>query len=175
MKENFDKYIPELLKHEGGFVNRSLKDDPGGATNMGITQKTLSEFRNKKATVADVKALTKKEAIEIYDKMYWDTFKGDQIHAGLDVSVFDFAVNSGPGRAAKYLQVLIGVKADGLIGPITVKAINAFVSANGIEATITNYNNLRIRYLKGLSNFKANPGWLPRVEAVKQASLELSK
>src|SRR5690606_8907906 len=117
--KNFQQALEKVLKHEGGFVNHPA--DPGGATNKGITIKVYQQFK-KGATVADLKKITDAEVSAIYRKNYWDAVKADQLPSGLDYAVFDFAVNSGPSRAAKCLQETLGVTVDGKIGPRTLAA-----------------------------------------------------
>ncbi|TGT80746.1 glycosyl hydrolase 108 family protein, partial [Mesorhizobium sp. M5C.F.Ca.ET.164.01.1.1] len=65
------------------------------------------------------------EEFRLYRRFYWDAVAGAELPAGLDYAVFDFAVNSGPGRAAKYLQAVLGVTQDGRIGPETLAAARA--------------------------------------------------
>jgi lysozyme family protein len=119
-----EEIITAILKHEGGFVNNP--NDRGRATNFGITEETLSEWRGAPATVADVKALTSVEAAQIYLRRYvldpgfhriWDP--------RLRHLVVDSGVQHGPERVVKWLQALVvGVTADGLLGPKTAAAIN---------------------------------------------------
>ncbi|MDP3194481.1 holin-associated N-acetylmuramidase [Tabrizicola sp.] len=119
----------EIVAREGGFVNDP--DDPGGATNHGVTIHTLRRLgidvnRDKRIDVADVRALTRKQAVEIYLKHY---FEGPGIAAlpeALQASVFDMYVNAG-GNAVKILQRLLSdmgfpCDADGAIGPQTIRA-----------------------------------------------------
>lgn len=120
---DFNKYLPTLLLHEGGWVNDPL--DAGGCTNWGVTRFTLEDYRNHPVTCQDVKNLTKEEAGKIYKKNYWDTIGGDLITSqSVAEFLFDFGVNSGTGRAAKALQSILGVTQDGKIGPKTIKATN---------------------------------------------------
>lgn len=94
MQSNFDGVLSFVLAHEGGYVDHPR--DPGGATNMGITLATLRDWRGKAA----VKALTAKEAGDIYRARYWRPVRGDDLPAGVDLSAMDYGVNSGPARAA---------------------------------------------------------------------------
>jgi lysozyme family protein len=87
---------------EGGFV--SLRSDPGGPTNLGITIATLSHELGRKATIADVKNLSIPTATEIYRKKFWNTIDGDALPNGVDLIAMDIAVNSGPGRALQWLS-----------------------------------------------------------------------
>ena len=102
MANNFDHCLEIILHHEGGYVNHPK--DPGGETNLGVTKRVYEEHGGTK----DMKDLTFEDVAPIYKKSYWDRVKGDELPAGLDLCVFDFGVNAGTGRAAKYLQNLVG-------------------------------------------------------------------
>ena len=116
-----------ILKHEGGYV-----DDPadrGGATNLGITQATLTEWRGHPVSKDDVRNLTEAEAREIYESEYLKRPKIDWLpFPHPQVFVFDMAVNHGPGRAIKILQETINkagfgpIGVDGGMGPMTKAA-----------------------------------------------------
>lgn len=99
---NFDAILDAVLKFEGGFVNDPR--DPGGATNRGITQRTLSQHLGRKATLTDVRNLPRETAAEIYRKRYWNAIGGDMLPSGVDALAMDIAVNSGVGRAAQWLN-----------------------------------------------------------------------
>ena len=113
MQKNYQPSLEMILHHEGGYVNHPR--DPGGETNLGVTKRVYEEFGGEK----DMKDLTVEDVAPIYKKGYWDKCKCDSLPSGLDLVVFDFAVNAGPGRAAQFLQRIIGVEPDGGIGPIT--------------------------------------------------------
>ena len=116
MRETLPKALQLMFGHEGGYSN--AKTDRGGPTKYGITHATLAANRGVKSVTADqVKALTRAEAETIYRKSYWGHSGGDVLPVGLDYAAFDFGVNSGPARAAKVLQQVVGVVADGKIGP----------------------------------------------------------
>jgi lysozyme family protein len=90
--------------------------------------------------------------------------KGDDLPGGLDLCVFDFGVNAGPGRSAKYLQTMIGTVADGGIGPNTLKAVEAYVSEHGINKSIENFQEARQGYYEKLNTFDTfGRGWTRRV------------
>ena len=153
MQENYDKCIETILHHEGGYVNHP--DDPGGETNLGVTKKVyLNWCEDHNITVKEMTDLLVEDVAPIYKKNYWDRVKGDQLPSGLDLCVFDFGVNAGTGRAAKYLQTMIGTVADGGIGPNTLKALNEYVDTNGLEKTITDYQANRQKYYEKLSTLK---------------------
>ncbi|MCH8520818.1 glycosyl hydrolase 108 family protein [Glycocaulis sp.] len=123
MASRFANALDHVLRWEGGYVDHP--DDPGGATNFGITLATLQGWRGRAVTKADVKALTKAEAGEIYKARYWDQCRCDELPEGVDAIVFDAAVNHGAGRAARLLQEALGVGVDEIIGPITMGAAKA--------------------------------------------------
>ena len=104
---SFPGAVALVLAHEGGFVDHA--HDPGGATNLGITRATLEQARGGPASRAEVRRLSVGEAKTIYRRFYWDPIRADDLPAGLDLAVFDFAVHSGPGRSVKSLQAVLGV------------------------------------------------------------------
>ena len=117
-----DKILTDVLRREGGYVNHP--NDRQGPTNFGITQATLSAWRGTAATAADVSTLTEGEARSIYTKRYWqepgfDKVPGEELQAVL----FDCAVNHGAPRAIRMLQAALGIKEDGIMGPVTLAAL----------------------------------------------------
>ena len=172
MQATFDAIEPQLIGHEGGFANRPKKEDPGGATKFGITIGTLAAWRGETVTIDDVRDLTRDEARRIYKQHYWDAMHADRLPAGLDYAVFDFGVNSGPGRAVKYLQKLLGIDADGIIGAQTLCALH------GADVTdlIERYCAARLAFMKRLKNWRYNKnGWQRRVGEVQALALDLHR
>ena len=106
----FAACIPIILMSEGGYVNNPR--DPGGPTNLGITQQTLSGWLGHAASVADVQALTQAQVEPIYQADYYNAAHCQQLAAGIDLMIFDEAVNQGVGRAIRTLQQAAGVTAD---------------------------------------------------------------
>ena len=98
-------------------------------------------------------------------KNYWDKLKGDNLPGGLDLCVFDFESMQVRGRAAKYLQSMIGTTSDGGIGPMTLKALDIYtVDENGLVETIEEYQKRRQEYYEKLSTFATfGRGWTRRV------------
>lgn len=170
-KSNFDACLAHILKWEGGYVDHPK--DPGGATNHGITHKTLARFRGKPVSKADVKALTKKEAARIYRASYWNKVSGDELPHGIDLVAFDPAVNSGPSRGAKWLQSALGVTVDGKIG---VKTLSAAINAPDAVEVVQRACAARMGFLRKLRTWSTfGRGWARRVadteaEAVAMAS-----
>jgi lysozyme family protein len=93
----FAKIVNFILEREGGYVNHP--NDRGGATNMGVTQRTLDRWcaKHGKPTF-DVKDLDKPTAIQIYKEDYWKE-EWEKLGFGMAACLFDTAVNSGMGRA----------------------------------------------------------------------------
>ena len=110
----------------------------------------------------------------IYKKSYWDRIKGDQLPSGLDLCVFDFGVNAGTGRAAKYLQNMIGTTPDGGIGPMTLKAVDEYVAKHGVDGAIKNYQSARQSYYEKLKTFETfGRGWTRRVNETTESALKM--
>lgn len=174
MDRNFPKALELVLKSEGGFSNN--KADPGGPTNLGITLANFRRFVKPNGTVEDLKKLTKGQASTCYRRQYWDAIAGAELPDGIDYAVFDFAVNSGPTRAAQYLQKVVGVAQDGKIGPATIKAAKAALPATVIHKLCDE----RLAFLKRIKSKGKllwdtfGKGWSRRVQEVRAEALSLS-
>ena len=178
MKENFDKALLHILKYEGKFSN--IKSDRGGATNQGITLRTLQQYyketgwgdldKDGDIDINDIILLdTPEEAAPIYKKFFWDVMKLDDFPKGVDFLMFDFGVNSGPKNAKIILQkALNGLGAelveDGIIGSKTMKAIKSISQDTLIRAML---NERDIFYRKIVAQNKSQEiflkGWLNRI------------
>ena len=169
MEANFFKSLEMVLHHEGGFVDH--KDDPGGATNKGITHKTYADFLGRPLEdVSELKNIPEEHVQLIYKNGYWDKIKGDELPGGVDFCVFDWAVNSGPGRAAKALQKAVMVLQDGAIGPKTLEAVSEYSPA----AVIEQLTEARIEFYKGLSTYSTfGKGWVRRTKETRDFALEM--
>ena len=169
MNSNFEASLAHVLQSEGGFVNNPA--DPGGMTNLGCTKAVWEEFVGHPVSEADMRGLTPADVAPLYKRKYWDKVSGDDLPAGLDYSVFDAAINSGPGRAAKWLQEAVGVEADGAIGKGTLAAVAAF----DVQELIKAYNDKRLGFLQGLPTFGTfGKGWTNRVASVQAVSSSLA-
>ena len=169
MKHNWEEALAHVLKYEGGYVNH--KDDPGGRTNLGVTQRVWEEWTGKPATEADMRSLTVEMVSPLYKKRYWDAVRGDDLPSGVDLCVFDCAVNAGVGRASKFLQQAVGVLADGQIGPKTIAAVTSKPADEVIEA----FCNLREAHYKSLSTFATfGKGWMNRLGSVEAESKHMA-
>lgn len=168
MKGNFPASLEFVLHHEGGFVDHPK--DPGGVTNLGCTKSTWEKWCGHPVSVDDMKNLSPHDVMPLYRQKYWDAVKGDDLPLGVDYCVFDTAINSGPGRATKFLQEAIGVTPDGLIGPITMKAIQSADAKWLIET----YCAARLKFLQELATWETfGKGWERRVNEVKKHALSM--
>ena len=169
MEANFFKSLEMVLKHEGGFVDHP--DDPGGATNKGITHKTYSDFLGRPLEdVDELKNIPDEHVQLIYKQGYWDKVKGDNLPSGVDFAIFDWAVNSGPGRAAKALQKAVMATQDGAIGPMTLEAVKEY-SAEDIIRSVTEQREAFYKSLRTFNTF--GKGWLRRNKETRDFALEM--
>lgn len=169
MMTNFDDALKALLKHEGGFVNHPK--DPGGMTNLGVTKRVWEEWVGHPVGEEDMRALTPEKVAPLYKAKYWDKVYGDKLPHGVDLCVFDCAVNSGVSRAAKLLQRAVGVDDDGVIGNMTLQACEA-VDA---ELIIQRFSEERLAFLQALPTFATfGKGWSRRVAEVKAQAQNLA-
>ena len=159
---NFRPSLTLTLAYEGGYVNHPR--DPGGATNKGVTQAVYDAYRKYNGLKPQsVKLIVNTEVTEIYAKNYWRLVRGDSLPCGFDYAVFDFAVSSGVSRAVRYMQRLVGVADDGVIGLATLTAVEAAARANE-EAMIAQYCANRVAFLRSLKTFPTfGKGWMRRV------------
>ena len=169
MKHSFQHALEELLKHEGGYVNHP--SDPGGRTNLGVTQRVWEDWVKRPVTEQEMRALTPEQVYPLYDKLYWDRIKGDNLPAGVDYCVFDAAVNSGVSRSVKWLQTAAGTAADGAIGPATLSA----VAEKQPDVLIKEYCAQRLKFLQALPTWATfGKGWSRRVNDVEKTALAMN-
>ena len=151
-----------VLESEGGYVNHP--NDPGGPTNMGITQRTLAEWRGTSVSENEVRNLDREEALEIYKANYWDPIQGSKLPNGLNYAVLDYAINSGVSRAVKDLQRTLGFDDPDVDGIVGVQTLNAIWSYPNQEALIHAYFIRRWDFMKRLRTFATfGAGWKRRL------------
>ena len=168
MKENFEKSLELVLQHEMGYVHHPL--DPGGRTNLGVTQRVWENYVGHQVDEQAMRSLTKEVVAPLYRKQYWDAVQGDKLPCGADYLAFDFAVNAGAFRSIKTIQRALNITADGIIGPVTLKSIQG---ANA-EDFINNFTNAKESFYRSLANFPTfGRGWLNRVAESKKAAEEM--
>lgn len=170
MKDNFEESLAHVLKHEGGYVDHPK--DPGGATNLGCTKKVWEEWVGQEVTKDDIKALTVADVAPLYKSRYWDKVKGDEIPRGADFCLFDLAINSGTGRAAKFLQSVVGANPDGAIGPATMK----LVAEADPKELIVAICQKRLAFLQALPTWDTfGKGWGRRVKETEETALKMAQ
>lgn len=188
-----DAIARAIVAREGGFVNDP--DDPGGATNHGVTIATLRRLgidldRDGDSDIADLRALTPDRAVEIYIRHYFEIPGIAQLPQALHPSVFDMYVNAG-ANAVKILQRLLAefqepVTVDGVIGPRTAAAAaRAYAKAPGHLADA--YGIARRNYYYALADQRpasrkyarrrdgGKGGWITRAEEFISARFHLSE
>ena len=136
-RPNVRQIAEEIVAREGGYVNDP--DDPGGATNHGVTINTMRRLGidltgDGHVTVADVKALTRAQAVDIYIRHYFEKPGIAALPEVLQASVFDMYVNAG-SNAVNILQRVLDIMGfpcaqDGGIGPQTIRAAQMAHEAN---------------------------------------------
>lgn len=174
MKANFDLFLSEVLKHEGGYVNHPK--DPGGPTNLGVTLGVAKRLGidvdgDGDTDIVDIKKLSRSDAGKVFKAEYWDKVRGDELPSGVDIATGDFAVNSGVSRASSYLQEIVGVAPDGKIGPLTIAAAKKMSAVAIVNRLCDN----RLAFLKRLSTFSTfGKGWTARVADVRALSSSLA-
>ncbi len=186
--ENFEKALKEVLKYEGGFVN--LPQDPGGATNFGISLRLLQSIDystlrkcgfnvlNSPADISAIKNMTEDQAKNIYKILFWDSSKCPQIKSDLlRVYIFDMIVNMGSSNATKCIQRAlwcynlnslfqgssrVNIIDDGIFGEKTINAINAIDSQLLFALKAERASYYKILALKNPDQRIFLEGWLNR-------------
>jgi lysozyme family protein len=165
-EDNFKDCVKVTLGIEGGYVDNP--NDPGKATNLGITIGLLSQYEGKQATDEDVRNLTVGEALQIYRSVFWDKCQCDKMPKSIALVVFDAAVNSGPRRSIEWLQHALGVSVDGAIGPQTLGKLEEANLAEVVhEATADRLNFM----MKCVDWEEFKNGWSARVDHICKLAL----
>ena len=168
MKNNFEQCMRWVLHHEGGYVDHPK--DPGGETNLGVTRAVYEQYVGRQVMDGEMKGLTEDDVIPLYKKNYWDRIRGDDLPSGVDWSVMDWGVNSGTSRSAKALQRMVGVEADGGIGPMTLRA----VANHEPQDLVEQMHYVRDQFYRSLSTFPTfGNGWTRRNNETKDQALKL--
>jgi lysozyme family protein len=163
----FADALPFVLRWEGGYVHHP--DDPGGATNKGVTQRVYDGWRSEQRLRArSVRLIEDGEVRAIYETGYWLPPHCDELRSRLDLVQFDTAVNMGVGRAVRFLQASVGCPADGQFGPVTQGA----AADCDLVSTIAAYCDAREGYYRRLAEQRPKlgvflKGWLNRLNALR--------
>lgn len=161
-KLTFDEAFERLIGHEGNFTND--KNDRGnwttGIVGKGILKGTKFGISAMTYPHLDIKNLTLAQAKQIYKRDWWDGLAAKNINAAIVFQVWDFAINAGMATAKRKLQSAVGVADDGIIGPITIKAINDA----DLNDVLMKFNAERLTYYTKLSTWgRYGKGWTNRV------------
>lgn len=156
----FDEAFLHLVQHEGGFADHP--DDPGGKTRYGITEAVARRVGYR----GDMRELPLDLAKRVYKAEYWDAVRADEMPPAVRYVLFDAAVNSGVGQAARWLQRALKVADDGVIGPKTLAAAQA-ADPQALKARLLAQ---RLRFMVGLANWPSfSRGWSRRIADLLEA------
>ena len=177
MTDFFDVCFEFLLREEGGYVDHP--DDPGGATNMGITLRTLRRQgtwadadKDGDVDANDVRLLTRAGAAAVYRADYWLATGCHLLPNPFALALFDGAVNMGPVTAATMLQAALKAHPDGVIGTKTAQM--AHIAP--IRAALDEYAARRTWYYATRPRFPAfGLGWLRRAVRCHSECLLISE
>ena len=172
----FEAAIKTVLEHEGGFVDDP--DDPGGATDFGISLRFLQSQgelgdidRDGYIDVDDVRALNRQDAIHLYRIAFWDRYRYAELPAAIGAKLLDLAVNMGPRQAHLCLQRALGacgfrLAEDGVLGPATRAAAGAPPERALLAAMRSEAGGFYRALVAARPNFtKYLDGWLRRAYA----------
>lgn len=163
--------IDRILLSEGSEYTNDPQD-AGGPTKYGVTIHDVRQFIKKNATAADVKKLTRAQAVTIFGDKYWDVMNGDALPSGLDFTIVDYAVNSGTARAGHVLRQILGLPTNDW--HVTKEVLDA-IKGRSVTALIRAVNAERLTFLHRLPNCpRFCGGWTPRVNSVNAISLNLA-
>lgn len=172
MQSDFTKCMPIILRYEGGYSNHLR--DPGGVTLEGVIQRVYDGYRARKGLpqrplTADMRRTAEwiAERNDIYRLQYWNAIRGDELPEGVDLFLFDAAVNSGPFQAVKWLQRALKLNlVDGHLGEGTMAALHAHPDH---DALIADMASRRLGMLQQLNTWDAfGTGWASRVASCKR-------
>jgi lysozyme family protein len=149
----FDRAVKLVLRHEGGYANDS--HDAGGETKFGISKRSYPAL--------DIRALTELDAVALYRRDYWDALRCDAMPPSVALVVFDGAVNQGRYAVTLDLQGALGVKADGILGPITLAAVSALPARDVLPRLVARRSE---RYALHWQLSRYGLGWFTRLADV---------
>lgn len=162
---NIKSFLTKILKLEGGYVNHP--NDKGGCTNKGITLSVFKYYYGSDKTCKDLKNITDEQVENIYLQGFWNPCWGDKIQCPRVANlIVDWAVNSGVKTAIKGVQKIVGTTVDGIMGNITLKAINSYPSKDLFDEIKKVRSNFYNEIVENNSSQKVFlKGWLNRLKA----------
>ena len=162
MNESFDRALEFVMGMEGGLSDDP--SDPGGMTKWGISRRAHPGV--------DVESLTREQAADIYRREYWEACRCEAMPGPVALAVFDEAVNQGVQAAKQDLQTALGVKVDGVVGPVTMAAVDGMATGDLVEKLVA---ARMVRYARVVAK---NPsmdrfvrGWMARGLACMRAAM----
>lgn len=172
MESRFHKCLAVELRYEGGFSNHPR--DPGGVTLEGVIQRVYDGYRERKGKPrrrlnAQMRGTPEwiTERDEIYRLQYWNQIRGDELPAGIDLFVFDGAINSGPYQSVKWLQRALKLNlVDGHLGEGTMAALHAHPDHDALIADMAARRMGMLQNLDTWDDFGG--GWSARVASCKK-------
>lgn len=165
----------EILRCEGGYTDHP--SDPGGATNLGISLRFAQDIAldlddDGDTDASDIRLMDISKATELYRKHFWDACSCDNLPHGIDLLVFDIAVNQGVGSSKRLLQSQLEVTVDGVVGPKTLEAVRA---AHPLSLLL-NLTAKRILRYERTANFETfGEGWINRSLHIYNVALGLAE
>lgn len=175
---NFESAYAKVKKFEGGYANNP--NDRGGETYAGIARvhfpkwkgwEIVDKYKKSEHSSKDLnKVLQGNGQLDVmvehfYKVNFWDAIMGDEIMNQLSAdNIMDFAVNSGVSRAVKYAQRIVKTDEDGVMGRVTIKAINA-----NVAGFVTYYKAARLQFINKIiannsSQEEFRKGWVNRIQ-----------
>jgi len=171
--DNFSNILGVTLEFEGGYVNHP--SDPGGETNKGITRSVYEQWLRSKGMPSrniDMRNIPDEHIEAVYRDRFWNKIHGDDLPPEVAQQLFDLAVHSGPTRAIKILQDIVGAKPDGKFGPATMQSTEAYLQEHDTLMLSKGILKQRKAFLVNLlAQEKYTPfrsGWMNRISKLEQ-------
>lgn len=169
----FDDCFAVVVGEEGGYVNHP--NDRGGATKYGVADAAdgkkdgLVDLDGDGTGDVPVPQLTLAQAKEKYRSEYWLPLRADALPPPLDLVVFDAAINHGVRRAVKLLQRTAAVLEDGILGHVTMRAVQDDVNVHGAQMVALTFLGVRAQfYVNIVANDPSQAvfaaGWTNRIK-----------
>jgi len=172
MQDNFFNCFGMMEVYEGWHEFSNDPRDPGGATYSGVIQRTWDAYCDHRGIArCSVRRMTDHECVDLYHEQYWKPIRGDELPHGIDLMVFDDAVNAGVARSVKTIQQIVGADADGIMGVHTLAAIKSYPQ----KMLIIQFHDQRLSFLRRLSTWSVfKRGWTERVNSVTRKALAMA-
>lgn len=172
----YDQAFKIVIGEEGGYTSNPA--DPGnwtgGRCSLGSCNGTKYGISAAAYPGLSIRELSIDDAKAIYRRDYWERVHGDDLPGALALLVFDAAVNSGPGRAVRWLQMALRVAVDGALGPVTIAA--ARNCAGKGAAVLAEYQTQRLLFLTSLPTWRTfGLGWARRVINLQYEALRVGE